>query len=60
MKQSINQLLQKLEGTENLSLSAEAYVLVKNGKLYAEGRQIKPTAAIVTELWAKEVGGALY
>lgn len=60
MKQAITQLLTDLEGTENLSITAEAYVLVRDGKLYADGREITPTAAIVQELWDKEVGSAMF
>lgn len=54
------QLLADLEGTENLSLTAEAYVLVKDGKLWADGKQIPATAEILIELWDKECAGALY
>lgn len=56
----IEQLIADLEGTENLSLEAEGYVLIKGGKLYCDGKIIKPTPSILIELWDKEVGSALF
>ena len=48
-------MLNFLEGTENLSLSAESYVLVLNGTLRTNGKTIKATKRIVNELFNAEL-----